>query len=98
MNATAVGSYTMKLVDVAKSNNPFETTTAGMEKIKKFFASRRSSIGSNPSFVVTKFLAFLLCYDKIQLELLVELKDVIASKRNSLTQLQLGAKFRDVYS
>ncbi|CAL2270280.1 unnamed protein product [Prunus armeniaca] len=82
-----------------KSNNTFETTSAGVEKIEKFFASRRSStFASNPSFVVSKFLVFLLCYGRTQLELLVKLKDVIASKRSSWTQLQLGAKFKDVYS
>ncbi|CAL2229707.1 unnamed protein product [Prunus armeniaca] len=99
MNATIVASYATSLVDVAKSNNTFEMTAADMEKIKKFFTSGQSlTFASNPSFVVSKFLALLLCYGITQLELLVELKDVIASKRSSRTQLQLGAKFRDVYS
>ncbi|CAL9003375.1 unnamed protein product [Prunus brigantina] len=63
MNATAAAIYATILVDVAKSDNTFETTTAGVEKIEKFFASRRSStFASNPSFVVSKFLALLLCY------------------------------------
>ncbi|KAI5316676.1 hypothetical protein L3X38_036383 [Prunus dulcis] len=99
MNTTATASYATSLVDVAKSNNTFETTAVGVEKIEKFFASRRSStFASNLSFVVSKFLGFLLCYGRTQLKLLVELKDVIAPKRSSRTQLQLGAKFKDVYS
>ncbi|CAL9021358.1 unnamed protein product [Prunus brigantina] len=97
MNATATASYATMLVDVAKSNNTFETTATGVEKIEKFFASHRSStFASNPSFVISKFLALLLCYGRTKWELLIELKDVIASKRSSRTQLQLGAKFRDV--
>ncbi|KAI5342971.1 hypothetical protein L3X38_010847 [Prunus dulcis] len=79
MNTTAAASYATTLVDVAKSNNTFETTAAGVEKIEKFFASHWSStFASNPSFVVSKFLALLLYYGRTQLELLVELKDVIA--------------------
>ncbi|VVA38239.1 Hypothetical predicted protein, partial [Prunus dulcis] len=80
------------------SHNTFETNIAGVEKIEKFFASHRSlTYASNQSFVVFKFLALLLCYGMTQLELVVELKDVIVSKSNSRTQLQLGANFRDVY-
>ncbi|VVA31368.1 PREDICTED: ATPase F1 complex OSCP/delta subunit [Prunus dulcis] len=52
MNTTATASYATSLVDVAKSNNTFETTAVGVEKIEKFFASRRSStFASNLSFV-----------------------------------------------
>lgn len=35
---------------------------------------------------------------RTQLELFVKLMDVIASKKSSRTQLQQGAKFRDIYS
>ncbi|CAB4269098.1 unnamed protein product [Prunus armeniaca] len=65
MNTTAAASYTTVLVDVAKSNNTFKTTAVGMERIEKFFASRRSStFASNLSFVVSKFLVLLLCYGR----------------------------------
>ncbi|KAH0987983.1 hypothetical protein GBA52_015160 [Prunus armeniaca] len=93
MNATAATSYATTLVDVAKSNNAFETTTIGMEKIKKFFV--KPSIFDffiKPSFVFLSFqtpLYFSLGFSA-SISLLLLLVSFSISLSLSLSSLSLS--------
>ncbi|GAV77794.1 OSCP domain-containing protein [Cephalotus follicularis] len=60
MNATAASSYASALVDVAKSNNSIEPTTADMEKVDKLFSDPLvSNFFANPTVGVEKKFQFL---------------------------------------